>query len=109
MNTVTALAIGAVLLGSALVFAQESAQPAQPAAAEETKAVDVGNKICPVSNEEVGQNGMEPYKMTYKGKIYNLCCGMCVKDFNKDPEKYSKMMDEEVAKEKAAQGSASGG
>ena len=60
-------------------------------------AVEVGNKICPVSHEEVGTNGMAPHKVTYKGKIYNLCCGMCEKDFNKDPDKYAKIMDDEVA------------
>ena len=33
-------------------------------------------------------------------KTYNLCCSKCEKDFNKDPEKYSKMLDEQAAKEK---------
>lgn len=58
--------------------------------------VEVGNKICPVSNEKVGQGGMEAQKVTYKGKVYNLCCAMCEKDFNKDPEKYSKIAEDEV-------------
>ncbi|MBI4309425.1 MAG: YHS domain-containing protein [Candidatus Omnitrophica bacterium] len=39
---------------------------------------------------------MEPRKVTYKGKVYNLCCSMCGVDFNKDPEKYSKIAEEEV-------------
>ncbi|MBF0489248.1 MAG: YHS domain-containing protein [Candidatus Omnitrophica bacterium] len=42
---------------------------------------------------------MKPHKVTYKGKIYNLCCSMCEKDFNKDPEKYTKLMEAEVAAE----------
>jgi YHS domain-containing protein len=106
MKIVTALTMGVVLLGTSLTFAQETqvamakAPTTSPTAeSSETKLVEVGNKICPVSNEEVGKNGMEPYKVTYNGKVYNLCCSMCAKDFNKDPEKYSKMMDEEVAKE----------
>ena len=49
------------------------------------------------NHEEVGKEGMAPFKVTYKGKVYNLCCSMCEKDFNKDPEKYTKMMEEEVA------------
>ena len=75
---------------------------------ESTKAVEVGNKICPVSGEEIpvpdekSEMG-EAVKYEYKGKVYNLCCPMCVKDFKKDPEKYSKIADDEVAKEKMLQ------
>jgi YHS domain-containing protein len=64
------------------------------------QAVEVPNKICPVSHEEVGKEGMAAHKVTYKGKAYNLCCSMCEKDFNKDPDKYVKMMEEEVAQQK---------
>ena len=63
----------------------------------QAQLVEVGNKICPVSHEQVGKNGMMPQKVTYNGKIYNLCCGMCVKDFNKDPEKYAKIAEDEVS------------
>ena len=91
-----------VVVPSATAEAADPAATTEPAADEVAKAdntakpVEVGNKICPVSNEEVGQNGMEPYKMVYKGKAYNLCCAMCVKDFNKDPEKYTKIAEDEV-------------
>jgi YHS domain-containing protein len=27
----------------------------------------------------------------YKGDTYNLCCSMCIKEFNNDPEKYSRI------------------
>ena len=57
--------------------------------------VEVGNKICPVSKENVFEMG-EPFKYEYNGKIYNLCCKMCVKDFQADPEKYSKIAEESV-------------
>ena len=73
---------------------------------ESTKAVEVGNKICPVSGDKVpvpgekGAMGDEPVKYEYDGKMYNLCCQMCVKDFKKNPEKYSKIAEDEVAKEK---------
>jgi YHS domain-containing protein len=70
--------------------------------ANDAKLVEVNNKICPVSHEEVGKEGMKPFKVTYNGKIYNLCCSMCEKDFKKDPAKYSKIMDEEVAAQEAA-------
>ena len=68
------------------------------ATGETSKAVEVGNKICPVSGNKIGEMG-EPIKYEYKGKIYNLCCPMCVKDFKKDPEKYSKIADESKEKE----------
>ena len=71
----------------------------------ETKAVEVGNKICPVSGDEIpapGEKGDmgEAIQYEYNGKIYNLCCPMCVKDFKKNPEKYSKIAEDEVAKDK---------
>ena len=71
-----------------------------------SKAVEVGNKICPVSGDKIpvpgekGTMGHEPVKYEYNGKIYNLCCKMCIKDFKKNPKKYSKIAEDEVAKEK---------
>ncbi len=71
-----------------------------------SKAVEVGNKICPVSGDKIpapgekGTMGDEPVKYEYNGKIYNLCCPMCIKDFKKNPKKYSKIAEDEVAKEK---------
>ena len=67
------------------------------------KAVEVGNKICPVSGNKVGEMG-PVVKYEYNGKIYNLCCGMCPKSFVKDPAKYSKIAEDQVAKEKGAGG-----
>ena len=71
----------------------------------ETKAVEVGNKICPVSGDEIPAPGEksdmgEGIKYEYNEKIYNLCCPMCIKDFKKNPEKYSKIAEDEVAKDK---------
>ena len=62
---------------------------------------NIGNKICPVSKNQVDDGTMgESVKFVYNEKIYNLCCPMCVKDFKKDPEKYSKIAEEEAAKSK---------
>ena len=74
-----------------------------------TQAIEVGNKICPVTGDKIpasgeeGAMGDEPVKYEHNGKIYNLCCKMCVKDFKKNPEKYSKIADDEAAQEKMAQ------
>ena len=71
----------------------------------ESKAIEVGNKICPVSRDKIpapGEKGEmgEAVKYEYNGKIYNLCCLMCIKDFKKNPEKYSKIAEDEVKKAK---------
>ena len=111
----------AVLLGSASsVFAEEgmgsvehekgtmmdqpvdTANEMHVATEEEVKTLpNVGNKICPVSGDKIPAPGEksdmgEPVKYEYNEKIYNLCCSMCVKDFKKDPEKYSKIAEDEV-------------
>ncbi len=95
MNTkgiAVAAAIAVLGAGGTVVYAQPAAteQAGQPA------AVEVGNKFCPVSKKEVGEMG-EVVKYEYNGKIYNLCCPACKEDFAGDPEKYSKIAEEEVA------------
>lgn len=52
--------------------------------------IEVKNKFCPVSKEEVGSGGMVPHKVVYNGKTYNLCCAMCQSEFDKDPTSYAK-------------------
>lgn len=58
--------------------AQPTSQITEPVSAE------VGNTICPISGKKVVP-GKEA-KVEYNGKVYNLCCSMCEKDFKKDPE-----------------------
>ncbi len=53
----------------------------------EMTAIKVGNEICPVSGENVEAMG-GGIEHTYDGKIYNLCCAGCVDIFEKHPEKY---------------------
>ena len=115
-NALFILTLAVLLSGGQYVFAQEGmnhddsmmmAQQKESNPASE--AVEVGNKICPVSGEKVpapGEKGEmgEAVKYEYNGKIYNLCCPMCIKDFKKNPEKYSKIAEDEAAKENAEQG-----
>jgi YHS domain-containing protein len=64
---------------------------------------NVGNKLCPVSGNPVDDGTMgEAVKYVYSGKIYNLCCQMCVKDFKKNPEKYSAVAEKEVKESQEA-------
>lgn len=45
-------------------------------------------KKCPVSGESLGEVG-KPVKVTHEGTDVYLCCKSCLKDFNKDPAKYT--------------------
>lgn len=56
---------------------------------------NVGNKICPVSGKPVTAKG-SPVEVEYEGKAYNVCCKMCAKSFKKDPEKFIKIINEEL-------------
>jgi len=46
---------------------------------------------CPVSGEKLGEMG-KPTVFTYKDQEVKLCCKGCKKDFDKDPEKYIKLI-----------------
>ncbi len=88
-----------VLLGAVVLAVPGFASDDEDAALVET--VEVGNKVCPVSGEKIEvSSGMKATTIEHNGKIYNLCCAMCEGDFKKDPEKYSKIAEDEVAKDK---------
>jgi YHS domain-containing protein len=53
---------------------------------------------CPVSGEKLGEMGKAAH-VDYKGRRVMFCCGACVKNFNKEPEKYlAKLPGEQAAK-----------
>jgi YHS domain-containing protein len=90
-NLFVALAAGIFILVSvtgsfAAMDSMEHAQKAQSGSV--SKAVNVGNTICPVSGEKINEASKATYE--YKGKIYNFCCPMCIGEFKKDPEEYIK-------------------
>lgn len=60
---------------------------------EVAKPVDVGNKICPVTGQEIDENTKATCE--YDGKIYNFCCQMCVDKFKGDPQKYIKKIEKQ--------------
>lgn len=62
------------------------------------EAVNVGNKICPVSGEKINEKFKAVYE--YQGKVYNFCCAGCIGKFKEDPEKYIKIVDEELSQDK---------
>ena len=46
---------------------------------------------CPVSGEKLGEMG-SPYVFVYQGQEVKLCCSGCKKDFDKNPDKYLKLI-----------------
>ena len=55
-----------------------------------SKAIEVGNRVCPVSGLKI-QTGKE-IKYEYKGKIYNFFSNSGVEEFKKNPEKYIQIL-----------------
>ncbi len=51
-------------------------------------------KTCPVSGEKLGGDMGDPYVFTYSGREIKLCCKDCKKDFDKDPKKFVKKIEE---------------
>jgi YHS domain-containing protein len=58
-------------------------------------------KTCIVSGDKLGEMG-QPFVYAYKGREIKFCCKGCLKDFNKDPGKYIKMIEAAEAKAKKA-------
>lgn len=68
--------------------------------AKETK--DYPLDTCVISGEKLGKMG-KPVDLVHGGHLVRLCCKGCIKDFNKDPGKQMKKVDEA---RKAKQGAA---
>jgi YHS domain-containing protein len=53
---------------------------------------------CVVSGEKFEGSAMKPHEFAYNGQAIKLCCKSCLKDFNKEPAKYLKKIEEEAQK-----------
>lgn len=62
------------------------------AADKDKKAKPYPLKTCVVSDEKLGEMG-DPYVFTHEGREVKLCCKSCLKDFKKDPAKFTKKME----------------
>jgi YHS domain-containing protein len=85
-----------VLAVSALFFTQAAfaQKSTQSGSVTKEKAVNVGNKICPVTGQNIDETSKVTYE--YEGKIYNFCCSGCLDEFKKNPDKYIKKVQEEL-------------
>src|ERR1044072_8478056 len=65
------------------------------ARAEDKKPAPKPDKLttCPVSGDKLGEMG-KPYVFEYKGREVKLCCPDCKADFDKEPAKYMKKIEE---------------
>lgn len=81
------IALALVVAASTSLAAADTSLVLKPSPEQVKAAKAVGNKICPISGDEIG--GMGPGKtVIYQGKAVQLCCGSCMKKFAKDPAKY---------------------
>jgi YHS domain-containing protein len=102
MKPLKTLASTALLVGALAAPLISSADDAK----KEKK--DYPLTTCVVSGEKLGGDMGKPYVYTYKdakvkndsGREVRFCCKDCVKDFEKDPAKYLKKIDEAEAKAK---------
>jgi hypothetical protein len=57
---------------------------------------------CAVSDEKFeSDSDMKPFEFTYGDREIKLCCKSCKKDFDKEPAKYVKKIEEAEKKAKA--------
>jgi YHS domain-containing protein len=63
-------------------------QPAKP----EVKPYPL--KTCVVGGDDLDEDSPET---VYKGQQFKFCCKRCMKQFEKDPDKYLKKMEEKAA------------
>ena len=92
LKTFTALTLSAAYLAAPLAaFAGDK---------KDEKAKPYALTTCVVSDEKLGGDMGKPYVFKYEGREVQLCCKSCLKDFNKDPKKYLKKLDEAEAKAK---------
>ena len=96
-HILTAFLLTGLAAGTLSVRAADTNAPAA-SAAKDAKAIPYPLKTCVVSGEKLGGDMGKPITLVYKGQEMKFCCKDCVKDFNKDPQKWMKKFDEEKAK-----------
>lgn len=55
-------------------------------------------KKCVVSDEPFGGEMGKPVKVSHEGTDVYLCCKSCLKDFKKEPAKYTQLVKDAAAK-----------
>lgn len=94
----THVLLTATLLAAPAAFAADAKQPAPAAQAK----ADYPLTTCVVSDEKLGGMG-DAVEYIYKeagkpDRLVKFCCKDCIADFEKEPAKYLKKLDEAAAK-----------
>lgn len=91
-SVITAAILSLAAIATPVAFAEGAVQ-----AKEEKKAKPYTPTTCIVSGDKLGEMG-KPVVFEYKGQEIKLCCKDCRKDFDKDPAKYLKKLEEKKDK-----------
>jgi YHS domain-containing protein len=74
---------------------------AQSSRADGTNSVSAAKpdllKNCPVSGEKLGGDMGKPYAFVYQGQEVKLCCPDCKEEFDKNPAKFLKKIQDATA------------
>jgi len=100
LAAVLAVALGAMAVGCKNEPAPKAGEKAAPksetpakADASATPAAEIAQKLCPVMGNKIDPK----IYVDYNGRRIYFCCAMCPPEFKKDPEKYIKKVDEQLA------------
>lgn len=114
MKILRSLSLAAALFGAvataSTAFAHEGHNKGELVPATEKDAAWVAKAkaeypttACVVSKDKLGGDMGKPVDFIYRvegqsDRLISFCCKDCIKDFNKDPAKYLKVLDEAAAK-----------
>jgi len=120
MKILRSISIAAALFGAATIanmaFAHEAQSKGQLVPVTEKDAAWVAKAkaeypttACIVSEDKLGGDMGKPVDFIYRvegkpDRLITFCCKDCEKDFNKDPEKYLKILDGAAKKDGTAHG-----
>jgi YHS domain-containing protein len=90
--------VPAIFLAVAMAFVSVSARADGTNSASSIKPDLL--TTCPVSGDKLGADMGKPYVMVYQGQEVKLCCPMCKADFDKNPAKYLKKIQDAAARSK---------
>ena len=69
----------------------------------EKKSIPYPLTTCLVSGESLTGGDMgDPVSLVHDGQEFKFCCKSCIGKFNKDPQKYHDMLNQEIIKSKKA-------
>ena len=96
-HIITAVLLTGLAAGTLGIRAADTNVPAA-SASKDAKAIPYPLTTCVVSGDKIGGDMGKPITLVYKGQEMKFCCKDCVKDFNKNPQKWMKKFDEAKAK-----------